>query len=83
MEFLAWAGATLRHSFAEQVAAAGLPTVEVVASDFEWFRGRLGRRTSAEVSAYGWAADSAEYLDTFFVFGRAETSLGETALGEL
>ena len=81
-EFLAWAGATLRRSFAEQVAAAGLPPVEVTASDFEWFRGRLGRRTVGEVRAYGWPADAEPYLDTFFIFGRATASLGDASLGD-
>ena len=52
-EFLAWAGPTLRGSFAEQVAAAGLPPVEVSASDFDLFRGRLGRRTVEEVYKKG------------------------------
>jgi len=81
-EFLAWAGSSMRGSFAEAVATAGLPTVEVMASDFEWFRARLGRRTVAEVSAYPWSADPAPFLDSFFIFGRAETSLGESVLGE-
>ena len=76
-EFLAWAGPSLRDGFALAVAEAGLPAVEVTASDFEWFRGRLGRRTAEEVAAYGWSSDSAPYLETFFVFGRAETPLGE------
>lgn len=77
--FLAWAGANLRDSFAEHVVGAGLPPVEVAASDFEWFRGRLGRRTVAEVRAYGWPIDAEPYLDTFFIFGRAATSLGEAS----
>lgn len=78
-EFLEWAGTSLRRGFAEQVATGGLPPVAVTASDFEWLRGRLGRRTEAEVSAYGWSADPAPYLDSFFVFGRASTSLRERA----
>jgi hypothetical protein len=81
-EFLAWAGPSMRDGFAEQVAAAGLPPVEVAASDFEWFRARLGRRTVAEVGAYEWSADPAPYLDVFFIFGRASASLGEGSLGE-
>ncbi len=81
-EFLAWAGWSMRAGFTEQVAIAGLPSVEVTASDFELFRARLGRRTVAEVSSYAWSADPAPYLDSFFVFGRACTSLGESSLGE-
>ncbi len=45
-EFLVWAGSSMRVGFAEQVATVGLPPVEVTASDFEWFRARLGRATS-------------------------------------
>ena len=78
-EFLAWAGPSLRNGFAGAVAEAGLPPVEVTASDFEWFRARLGRRTVAEVSAYRWSADPEPYLDAFFVFGRAGSSLGEVS----
>lgn len=81
-EFLMWAGGSLRQGFAEAVTEAGLPPVAVMASDFDWFRGRLGRRTEAEVSAYGWSADPEPYLDSFFIFGRANTSLGESSLGE-
>ena len=78
-DFLAWVGEQFRTGFAAAVAEAGLPPVEVEASDFEWFRGRLGRRTVEEVRAYGWSADPEPYLDTFFIFGRAERSLGERA----
>ncbi len=81
-EFLEWAAPSLRNGFAEAVTAAGLPPVEVAASDFEWFRARLGRRTVAEMNAYTWSADAAPYLDAFFVFGRARSSLGESSLGE-
>lgn len=77
-EFLAWAGEEMRQGFADGCTAAGLPAVHVDASDFEWFRGRLGRRTESEVMAYGWAADPAAYLDEFFIFGCAAASLGET-----
>ncbi|MDO8403154.1 MAG: maleylpyruvate isomerase family mycothiol-dependent enzyme [Pseudomonas sp.] len=76
-EFLAWAGAAMRDRLAQQVAEADLPPVSVQASDFEWFRGRLGRRTAQEVSAYSWSADPAAYLDLFFIFGRATRPLGE------
>ncbi|MEN9643753.1 MAG: hypothetical protein RL238_422 [Actinomycetota bacterium] len=78
-DFLAWAAELFRGGFAGAVAEAGLPPVAVEASDFEWFRGRLGRRTVDEVSAYGWSADPGPYLDAFFIFGRAERSLGERA----
>lgn len=78
-EFLAWMAPVLQADFAEAVAAAGLPAVTVVASDLQWFRGRLGRRTVAEVRGYGWASDPAPYLDHWFIFGRAEQSLGETS----
>ena len=81
-EFLAWAAPSMRDGFAEQVATAGLAPVEVTASDFEWFRARLGRRTVAEVGSHTWSADPAPYLDTFFIFGRATASLGEGSLGE-
>jgi hypothetical protein len=67
----------LRDSFDEAVAEAGLPAATVNASDLQWFRGRLGRRTADEVRAYGWSVDPAAYLDHWFIFGRAERSLGE------
>jgi hypothetical protein len=76
-EALSWVAATLRDGFADQVAAAGLAPVQLTASDFEWFRGRLGRRTAAEVMAYGIPEPADAYLDAFFVFGRAAASLGE------
>ena len=76
-DFLVWAGAAMRDRLATQVADAELPAVEVAADDFEWFRGRLGRRTEAEVRACSWSADPEPYLDLFFMFGRAERSLGE------
>jgi uncharacterized protein (TIGR03083 family) len=77
-DFLAWAVPSLREGLAEAISAAELPPVEVAASDFEWFRGRLGRRTESEVRGYGWSADPTPYLDSFFIFGRAATSLGES-----
>jgi len=76
-EFLAWAAPAMRNGFAEAVAEAGLPPVELEASDFEWFRARLGRRTVAEVTAYTWSADPTPYIDAFFIFGRADRPLGE------
>ena len=76
-EFLAWAAPDFRDGFAEAIADAGLAPITVDIDDFEWFRGRLGRRTEAEVRAYAWSADPSPYLDEFFIFGRAERSLGE------
>jgi uncharacterized protein (TIGR03083 family) len=75
-DVLAWAGHSMRSAFHAQVAAAGLPEVSLDASDFELFRGRLGRRTSAEVAAFGWSADPAPYLDTFFIFGPTDHPIG-------
>lgn len=74
-----WAAGELLDSFHSAVAAAGLPQVVVGATPFEVLRGRLGRRTEAEVSAYDWSADPTTYLDTWFVFGRRTESLDETA----
>lgn len=76
-DFLGWAAGMFRYSFAAAVANAGLPEVTLEISDFEWFRGRLGRRTEAEVRAYPWPTDPTPYLDPFFIFGRASHSLGE------
>jgi hypothetical protein len=67
----------LLDGFHEAVADAGLAPVSVVASQVDVFRGRLGRRTAAEVAAYDWSGDPSAYLDTWFIFGRAEQSLGE------
>ena len=76
-DVLAWAADNLRSDFDAAVAAAGLPPVEVRTPDVEWLRGRFGRRTAAEVCAYGWSADPQPYLDHWFVFGPAARSLGE------
>ena len=81
-DFLAWAGAAMRERFAGQCEEAGLPPVDVAVDDFEFFRGCLGRRTEAEVLSYGWSTDPVPYLDAFFLFGRAEASLGEGSFGE-
>ena len=77
-DVIAWAANRLRTEFHLMVAESSLPDVVVGASDLEWFRGRLGRRTVAEVCAYDWSEDPARYLDMWFVFGRAEQSLGES-----
>jgi uncharacterized protein (TIGR03083 family) len=76
-DVVAWAGAAMRESFQSRVAVAGLPEVSVDTSDFEMFRGRLGRRTRAEVCAYSWSVDPAPYLDAFFIFGPTDQSIGE------
>ena len=75
-EVLAWLGSGMRAAFDGQVAAAGLPPVTIDVSDFELFRGRLGRRTTDEVCALGWSADPAPYLDTFFLFGPTDHPVG-------
>ena len=61
----------------EAVAVAGLESIQVDIPAVELFRSRLGRRTVAEVMAYSWSADPTPYLDAWFLFGRAEQSLGE------
>jgi uncharacterized protein (TIGR03083 family) len=75
-EMLAWAAAGMREAFDSQVAAAGLPAVKVDVADFEMFRGRLGRRTRNEVSAFGWSCDPTPYLDIFFIFGPTDHPVG-------
>jgi uncharacterized protein (TIGR03083 family) len=83
-DFLQWGATRMSDGFAEAVAGSGLPPVTVDASTLEWFRGRFGRRTEAEVRAYGWfgpggeRVDPGPYLDQWFVFGRATAPLGET-----
>jgi uncharacterized protein (TIGR03083 family) len=74
---LSWAAAVLEVDFEVRVGDAGLDTVRVKAPDWEWFRGRFGRRTTDEVAALGWSTDPEPYLTTWFVFGRANESLGE------
>lgn len=75
-EVVAWLGQSMLDGFRAQVAAAGLPEVTVEAPHFEMFRGRLGRRTRAQVSAFGWSADPGPYLETFFLFGPTEHPVG-------
>ena len=75
--FLDWMTPLLLDGFHSAVADAGLAPVSVVASRVDVFRGRLGRRTAAEVAAFDWSGDPSVYLDTWFIFGRAEQSLGE------
>lgn len=77
--FLTWIQPILETNFTQDVLRAGLPTVQVHASDLQWFRGRLGRRTEAEACSYGWSLDPRPYLDTWFIFGRAQVSLHETS----
>ena len=76
-DVLSWSMGRIRDGFETAVAEAKLPPVTINVSDTELFRARLGRRTKAEVSAYDWSADPAPYLDTFFIFGPAEKSIGE------
>jgi uncharacterized protein (TIGR03083 family) len=78
-DFLGWGGPQLRDSFVERVVERGLPAVSLDLPFVEWFRGRLGRRSVAEVCAYPWPTDPAPYLDSFFIFGRAAASLHEVA----
>jgi uncharacterized protein (TIGR03083 family) len=78
-EFLDWCVPQLSGGFHQRVAERGLPTVEVSAVPLDWFRGRFGRRTETEVSAFGWSADPVPYFDSFFIFGRAAASLHEVA----
>jgi uncharacterized protein (TIGR03083 family) len=75
-EMLTWAAAGMRERFDSQVADAGLAPVTIDVSDFEMFRGRLGRRTREEVSAFGWSSDPAPYLDIFFIFGPTDHPVG-------
>lgn len=75
-DVLAWAAERLREGFDSQVVAAGLPPVSIDVSDFELFRGRLGRRTRDEVAAFSWSADPTPYLDTFFLFGPTDHPVG-------
>jgi uncharacterized protein (TIGR03083 family) len=76
-EFLDWMVPILLESFEAEAFGAGLPAVTVHTTPVEVFRGRLGRRTEAEVCAYGWSRDPLPYLSHWFVFGRAEHPLGE------
>lgn len=76
-EVVEWAAGQLLEAFHDAVAVVGRPTVTVDASSFEVFRGRLGRRTEAEICGYDWSADPVPYLDAWFVFGRRTVSLDE------
>lgn len=78
-DFLHWMQPVLERDFHEAVGSAGCDPVEVTASNLQWFRGRLGRRTEHEVRSYGWSHDPGPYLDIWFIFGRAEQSLWETS----
>ena len=76
-DFLAWSMGRIRDGFHSGVAEAGLPPVSIKVTDAELFRARLGRRTAQEVCAYDWSLDPKPYLETFFLFGPAEQSIGE------
>ena len=75
-DVLGWAGQSMRKGFSAQVEAAGLPEITLDASDFDLFRGRLGRRTRDEVAAFGWSVDPAPYFDIFFIFGPTDHPVG-------
>lgn len=75
-EVVAWVAELMREDFDRRVAAAGLPSVTIDVPDFELFRGRLGRRTREQVSAFGWPTDPAPYLDAFFLFGPTAHPVG-------
>ena len=53
----------------DAVARTGEPTATVTASEFELFRAMAGRRSRAQVAAFGWSTDPAPYLDCFCIFG--------------
>jgi uncharacterized protein (TIGR03083 family) len=53
----------------DAVAGKGEPAVTVTAPVFELFRAIAGRRSRAQVAAFGWDGDSAPYLDAFCIFG--------------
>lgn len=78
-EFLAWVAPMLLDDFITAATAQGLPPVVVDAPPIEIFRGRLGRRTADEVCGYSWSLEPQPYLDAWFIFGRAEHSLSESA----
>jgi uncharacterized protein (TIGR03083 family) len=76
-EFVGWIAPALLDGFYRAVAERELPPVTVEADPVDVWRGRLGRRTAAEVASFGWSADPAQYLDTWFLFGPRTTPLGE------
>jgi uncharacterized protein (TIGR03083 family) len=76
-EFLGWIAPEMLDSFHRAVAERGLPPVEVTGEPFDIWRGRLGRRTPDEIAALDWSGDPVPYLDTWFIFGRRTTPLGE------
>ena len=78
-DFLAWAGPQMEETFYAAVEAEALPPVQLPITATDWFRGRLGRRTEAEVRAFAWSADPSPYLEAFFIFGRAVRPLEEAA----
>jgi uncharacterized protein (TIGR03083 family) len=50
-------------------AGRGEPAATVTAPVFELFRALAGRRSRAQVAAFGWDGDSAPYLEAFCIFG--------------
>jgi hypothetical protein len=77
--FLADVGAKLRRGFERGVVESGGQPISLLASDFDVFRGRFGRRTRAEVLNFPWSRDASDCVDRFFIFGVAENSLNEVA----
>jgi uncharacterized protein (TIGR03083 family) len=53
----------------EAVAGEGTPDAVVTAPVFDLFRAMAGRRSRAQVAAFGWDTDCEPYLDAFCVFG--------------
>jgi uncharacterized protein (TIGR03083 family) len=72
-----WVGGELLAEFIADCVAADLEPVPIKTTPFEVMRSRLGRRTIAEAVAIGVPDGSGEYLDRWFVFGRASASLAE------
>ena len=46
-------------------------------TDLGGLYGAARKRITALVTAYDWSTDPTPYLDTFFLFGPAEHSIGE------
>ncbi len=53
----------------DALAGKGEPVATVTAPVFEFFRAIAGRRSRAQVAAYGWDGSSVPYLDAFCIFG--------------
>lgn len=53
----------------DAIAGKGDAAATVTAPVFEIFRAIAGRRSRAQVAAFGWDGDSTPYLDAFCIFG--------------